>query len=245
MSFSGQNPISRNEYHDAPPNRKVFKSKADVTGNLGSLGQRQKVFIFYGPSARPAGELESRVYNFARQLIIYGFEVVVDLFFNFTVGFEWASWTDREMSQADWIIFVCSESSYELLSYSNGTKEIEVSLPSVKKATPLDTAVNEITKKVRFSSKILYNRLFNDEKLRIIPVVLCKGDQHFILPILQDPQNVLHIYEDRPFDYDKFEGHFERLICRMANINRIALDNASAGQKTGYIKLKSKIPATS
>ena len=103
-----------------PTKRLQFNSKEDVTQNLGSLGQRLKVFICYAPSVsskETRGKLESRIYTFARHLITYGFDVRVDLFASFTVGFDWASWTDREMSQADWIIFVNSKSSYELLCH--------------------------------------------------------------------------------------------------------------------------------
>ena len=99
---------------DVPTKRLQFNSKEDVTQNLGSLGQRLKVFICYAlsvSSKETRGKLESRIYTFARHLITYGFDVRVDLFASFTVGFDWASWTDREMSQADWIIFVNSKSS--------------------------------------------------------------------------------------------------------------------------------------
>ena len=77
------------------------------------------------------GKLESRFYTFARYLITYGFDVRVDLFASSTVGFDSASWTDREMSQADWIIFVNSQSSYQLLYHPSGPKEVEVTAPHV------------------------------------------------------------------------------------------------------------------
>ena len=213
--------------------------------NLGSLGQRLKVFICYAPSVNSSksdGKLESRIYTFARHLITYGFDVRVDLFTNFTVGFNWASWTDREMSQADWIIFVNSQSSYELLCHPSGPKNVEISAPHVSKANSFDTAVNKAMKKIRFSGRVLYNRLYNDTTLKIIPVVLLEEDnkQEYILPILRDVNSVLHIYENIPFDYDKLEGHFERLICRMAGINRTAI-NATGAEQT-FIKLSSKIP---
>ena len=107
----------------------------------------------------------------------------------------------------------------------------------------LDTAsVNEATKKITFSGRALYNRLYHDTTLKIIPVILLEGDNRieYILPILRDVNSVLHIYEDVPFEYDKLEGHFERLVCRMAGINRMAINSRGVEQK--FIKLQSKIP---
>ena len=230
--------------HDGVPTKRLqFNSKEDVTQNLGSLGQRLKIFICYAPSVsskETKGKLESCIYSFARHLITYGFDVRVDMFASFTVGFDWASWTDREMSQADWIIFVNSKSSYELLYHPNSPKDVEVTVPHVSNS--FDRVVSEATKKIKFSGRALYNRLYHDTTLKIIPVVLQEEDNkiEYILPILRDVNSVLHIYEDTPFDYDRLEGHFERLVCRMAGINR--MDINSRGVKQEFIKLPSKIP---
>ena len=217
-----------------------FNSREEVTKNLGCLGQRLKVFICYAPSVsskETKGKLESRIITFARHLITYGFEVRVDLFESFAVDFDWASWTDREMSQADWIIFVNSKSSYELLCHPSGPKEIEITAPHVSNS--FNTGA---IKKIRFSGRALYNRLYHDSASKIIPVILQVEDNksEYILPILRDVNSVLHIYEDTPFDYDRLEGHFERLVCRMAGINR--MDINSRGVKQEFIKLPSKIP---
>ena len=225
-----------------PTKRLQFNTKEDVIKNLGSLGQLLKVFICYAPSVdkETRGKLESRIYTFARHLITYGFDVRVDLFASATVGFDWAPWTDCEMSQADWIIFVNSQSSYKLLCHPSGPKEVDVTAPHLINC--FDTAVNEATKKIRFSGRALYNRLYHDTTLKIIPVILLEEDNRieYILPILRDTNSVLHIYEDVPFEYDKREGHFERLICRMAGINRMAINSKGVEQK--FIKLQSKIP---
>jgi len=232
---------------DGPPvRRRQFKCKQDVTNNLGSLGQWLKVFICYAPSTTDDGtvKLEHRVYTFARHLITYGFDVKVDLLESFTVGFDWVSWTDHEMSQADWIIVVCSRSSFELLHNPSGPKEVNISLPSVKPTTCLDTAVNGVSKKVRFSGKILYNRLVNDDNLKIIPVILREEDNYleYVLPALRDPKNILRIWEDRPFDYEKQDGHFELMVCRMAGINRSSIDQAASKSVKEVVKLSSIIP---
>lgn len=146
------------------------------------------------------------------------------------------------MSQADWIIFVNSQSSYELLYHPSGPKEVDISAPHVTKSNSFDTAMNEATKKIRFSGRSLYSRIYHDKMLKIIPVILREEDNksEYILPILRDTNSVLHVYEDVPFDYDKLEGHFERLICRMAGINRVAINNTGVGHN--FIKLPSKIP---
>ena len=88
----------------------------------------------------------------------------------------------------------------------------------------------------------MYNRLYHDSTLKIIPVILLEEDNknEYILPILRDLNSVLHIYEDVSFDYDKPEGHFERLVCRTAGINIMAINTTDVKQK--LIKLPSKIP---
>ena len=143
------------------------------------------------------------------------------------------------MSQADWIIFVNSKSSYELLCHPSGPKEVNI---EVNAPYATNFSNSEATKKIRFSGRALYNRLYHDTTLKIIPVVLLEEDNknEYILPILRDVNSVLHIYEDVPFDYDKLEGHFERLVCRMAGINRMAINSRGVEQK--FIKLQSKIP---
>ena len=223
--------------HDAFPLRGCmqFNGKEEVTNNLGCLG---KAIICYAPSVsskESKGKLESRFHTFARHLITYGFDVRIVLFASSTVGFDWVSWTDREMSQADWIIFVNLKSSYELLYHPSGPKEVEVTAPHVSNSFNTEAA-----KKIRFSRRALYNRLYHDTTLKIIPVILLEEDNRieYILPILRDVNSVLHIYEDVPFDYDKLEGHFERLICRMAGINRMAINSRGVHVEQKFIKLQ-------
>ena len=225
-------------HNGVPTKRLQFNSKEDVIQNLGCLGQRLKVFICYAPtvgSKETKGKLESRIYTFARHLITYGFDVRVDLFASFTVGFNWASWTIREMSQADWVIFVNSKSSYELLYHPSGPKDVEVTVPQVSNS--LDTAVSEATKKIKFSGTSLHYLLYNDTILKTIPVILQQEDnkKKYILPTLRNVNSILRIYEDIPFDYDRLEGHFERLVCHMAGINW--MDINSKGVKQEFIKL--------
>ena len=126
------------------------------------------------------------------------------------------------MSQADWIIFANSKSSYELLYHPSSPKNVEVTVPHVNNS--LDTAVSEATKKIRFLGRVLHNQLYHDTTLKIILVILQQEDNKigYILPILRDINSVLHIYTRiPPFEYDRLEGHFERLVCHMAGINRM------------------------
>ena len=78
--------------------------------------------------------------------------------------------------------------------------------------------------------------------MKIIPVILLEEDNknEYILPILRDLNSVLHIYEDVSFDFDKPEGHCERLVCHTAGINIMAINTTDVKQK--LIKLPSKIP---
>ena len=224
--------------NDGPPtfNHEQCILKEDVLCKRGSLGRMLKVFIYYVSTVKCTtgeikGKLEKRIYNFSSHLITYGFDVRVDLFCDQSRSFDRAAWSDHELSQANWVIFVCSRSSYELLQLSNSSEQ------SVAYTSCLD---REMLNNITVLRKILYNRLSVDISTRVIPVILLEEDNNiaFVPPSLQDPHNILCIFEDTPFDYEKLDGHFERLICRMAGINRIAINNS--GQNRGYIKLPSK-----
>lgn len=210
-----------------------FKTIQDVTNNLGSLGRGKRVLICYALSANITGSGDSvkrdRIYSFSRHLITYGFNVRIDMFVNFTTNEEWASWIDHEMSQADWIICVCSQSFCTLLHNDNGVEKEFQSLSLVAKNT-------------RFYSRLLYNRVLSDTNLKVIPVVLSKEDDDltFVPATLRDPKNIFHIYEDTPFCVENMIGDFERLVCRMAGIDRIAWSTAKYKHQ-GFVKLPSKI----
>ena len=210
-----------------------FSTTEDIKNNLGSLGRGKRVLILYGPSANITGSVNGsrrdRIYKFACHLMTYGFDVKIDMFVNLATESDWASWIDHEMSQADWIICVCSQSLHTMFHSVNG---IEKEIQSLSLAA----------KNTRFYSRALYNRLLNDTKLKVIPVILLREDNNlaFVPPTLRDPKNVLHIYEDTPFTIENVSGNFERLVCRMAGIDRIAV-NTTEYQHQGYVKLKSKI----
>ena len=216
------------------PRCSQFKTIDDIQHNLGSLGQRKKIFIWYVPSTHitdyktHSGVLEARIYSFSRHLISYGFDVKVDLSsaVNHTSEADWASWTDQEMSQADWIICVCSQSLYAM--FHNASDPVEI---------------HSLNTKATFLNKTLYNQLLNDTRSKVIPVILQQEDDNlfFVPPTLRDPKNILRIFEDTPFNVHKIDGDLERLICRMAGIDRMAL---RVPEKThqGFVKLPSKIP---
>ena len=212
-----------------------FKTIEDIQHNLGSLGQKKEVFIWFVPSERTAdntthpGMLETRVFLFSRHLITYGFRVRTNLSVgvNRTTKSDWASSTDHEMSQAEWIICVCSQSLYEM--FQNASDPMEI---------------HSLSTSASFLNRTLYNRLLNDPTLQVIPVILQEKDDNlfFVPPTLRDPKNVLHIYEETPFSVENLNGDFERLICRMAGIDRMALRFAEDDHHQGFVKLPSKIP---
>ena len=149
------------------------------------------------------------------------------MFVDHTTEVDWALWTDYQMSQADWVIYVCSHSLHAMFHSTSGSDQ------------------GIATKHTRFSTRILYNRLFNDAKLKVIPVVLLRGDDNleFVPPTLRDSKNIFHIYEDIPFCVENMDGDFERLVCRMTGIDRIAIGlNTARHKNQGYVKLQSKIP---
>ena len=213
-----------------------FKTLDDIQNKLGRLGQRKNIFVWYVPSENNIGNkkhigiLETRVYLFPRHLITYGFNVKVDLFVtvNHTCEADWASWTDCEMSQAEWIICVCSQSLYDM--FHNASDPIEI---------------HSLSTRASFLNKTLYHRLLSDLTLKVIPVILQEDDNNliFVPPTLRDPKNILRTYEDTPFNVENLDGDFERLICRMAGINRMSLRFAEDNhQHQGFVMLPSKIP---
>ena len=207
-----------------------ISSIQDIKNNLGSLGSGKRVLIWHGLLTNMMNSpRRDRIYNFACHLMTYGFIVKMDMFVSHANEIDWASWTDHEVSQADWIICVCSQSSYILFQSVNDLDK-EIQLLSLE------------AKNARFYSRMLYNRILTDVQLKVIPVVLLREDDDlaFIPPTLRDPKNILHIYEDTPFCTENLNGNFERLVCRMAGIDRIAL-NATEYKHQGYVKLPSKI----
>jgi len=211
-----------------------YCAKKDVLGNRGSLGQRQKVFIHYVPtsyeSSECMGKLEKRIYNFSSHLITYGFDVRVDLFCDKSTSFDRLAWSDHELSQANWVIFVCSKSSYELLNSSEYS-------PTYNTCRRDQEARSNFT----LLRRTLYNQVSNNANINVIPVILLQEDNDiaYVPPTLQDQGNIYYILEDTPFDYENLGGHFERLICRMAGINRAEIN--AFGSKKGLVVLPSKI----
>ena len=202
----------------------------DIQHNLGKLGQRKKVYIWYtGNNKANTGVLENRIYMFSHHLTTYGFDVKVDLptIVNHASEVDWVCWTNHEMSQAEWVICVCSQSLYAM--FNNATDPSEI---------------HSLNTRATFSQRKLYNRLLNDATLRVIPVVLLREDDNllFVPPTLRDPKNIFCIYENTPFNVKKIDGDLERLICWMAGINRMKLRVAENNPRQGYVKLPSKIP---
>ena len=64
----------------------------------------------------------------------------------------------------------------------------------------------------------------------------------FVLPALWDPKNILRMWEDRPFDYEKQDGHFEFMVCRMARFNRSSINQATSETVKVLVKLLSMVP---
>ena len=207
-----------------------FYAFEDIQTNLGKLGQRKKIYIWYiGNNKANTGVLENRIYMFSRHLTTYGFDVKVDLLttVNHASEADWACWTNHEMSQAEWVICVCSQSLYDM--FNNATNPSEI---------------HSLNTRATLSQRTLYNRLLNDATLRVIPVILLREDDNllFVPPTLRDPKNILRIFENTPFNVKKIDGDLERLICWMAGINRMKLRVAENNPHQGYVKLSSKIP---
>jgi len=203
-------------------------------GKSGSLGQGQRVFIHYVPTLSCAsdnhhnmGTLEMRIYKFSKHLVTYGFDVRVDLFCDKSSRFDRAAWNDHELSQVDWVIFVCSRSSYELFVSSNYYK------PCFKdqEIRPI-TALHEIA---------LYNQITDNVNSKVIPVILLQEDNNaaYIPPALKDPTNIHRIFEDGS---ENLSGDFERLVHRMAGTNKIEI--SAPGPRETLAELPSEMPAS-
>ena len=208
-----------------------FKSIEDIQYNLGTLGQRKEVFIWSVPlrstvhNITHPGMLETRILLFSHYLKTYGFEILPSGV-KHTCEADWTYWTDHEMSRAEWIICVCSQSLYDM--FHNASDPIEI---------------HSLNTKASVMNRTLYNRLLNDPALKVIPVILQEDDNNllFVPPTLRDPKNILRIYKDTPFNVKNLDGDFERLVCRMAGINRMALRFAEENHH-GFVMLSSTIP---
>ena len=219
----------------ASPKCSQFKTIEEIQCNLGSLGKKKKIFIWFVPSKNIVGNpthpgmLETKIFLFSRHLKTYGFDIRTNLSagVNHTSKTEWASLTDHEMLLAEWIICICSQSLYEVFQNARDPMEI-----------------NSLSTNASFLNRTLYNRLLNDPALKVIPVMLQESDDNlfFVPPTLRDPKNILRIYEETPFNAKNLDGDFERLICRMAGIDRMALRFAEDNYRQGFVKLPSKIP---
>ena len=120
---------------------------------------------------------------------------------------------------------VCSQSLYDM--FYNASDPIEI---------------HSLSTRASFLNKTLYNRLLNDPALKVNPVILQEDDNNliFVLPTLRDPKNILHIYEETPFNVRNLDDDFEHLICRMAGINRMALRFAENNQHQGFVNITIK-----
>ena len=91
---------------------------------------------------------------------------IITVFADFTAGFNWAFWTDREIPQIDQII---QNLHMNYSSHHSGPEQVEVNVPSVSNS--FDTTLNEtITiNKIGFSGRDLcmaiYNQLYHDTTL--------------------------------------------------------------------------------
>lgn len=206
--------------------RKEFHTKQDVEKHLTELGEGVGVFICYAPDPDSPyfdpelrrgviNQAERHVFQLVNDLERHGFSVMTDLHVRSQDHpSNWLKWYSNRIADSDHVILVCSPAFNELFS----REKLEGSLK------------DERAKLLFHYSRSIYGELLREtgNRSKFIPVILNPVyNSESCIPSLFDPTSVCHLYEDKPprqFDYDRRTGTFERLVCRMAGINRELID---------------------
>ncbi len=203
-----------------------FKTKQDVTNNLPRLGQGVSVFVCYAPDPEspyydPKERKDEIVHNqiqithLIRDLERVGFSVISDLHLGNSQPRNWLQWYVSRIELCDYLIMVCSPAFKELFSCDKPKFPITDERTSWF-LTYRDAMYAEISAEVKDSSS----------GSKFVPVII---DNSFVpqdcVPtlLLTATKYQLDQKVPREFKYDTY-GEFERLVCRMAGIDRIKLD---------------------
>ena len=205
--------------------KRGFLTRQDVEKHLNELGEETSVFICYAPDPEsPYNDPKAReaeivrnerdVFLLVNDLEQHGFKVITDRHVADNPPTDWLRWYSARIELCDHVILVCSP-AFKVVFSSESLRQ-ELADPRAKLLYNYSrTIYNELAKEISNTSKF-------------IPVILdpfCNPDTS--VPVLFPRNAVYNLYETRcprEFHYENRHGAFERLVCRMAGINREKID---------------------
>ena len=207
--------------------RKVFKSKAEIEQNITKLGEGVSVFIVYAPDpespyldphtrVQEINVNEKRIFQLVYDLGRHGFHVVTDLHLGDKMPQNWLEWYTSRIELCNYILLVGSPAFCELFSREKPQGQI-LDRRAQLLLSYRNTVYSEITREL--SS--------NPGASKFIPVLVDpRWPQEVSIPSLFGAATVYHLLESeqRHFTYDNKSRDFEKLVCRMAGINRAEID---------------------
>ena len=205
----------------------VFQSREEVLANLPRLGEGRSVFVCYAPDPESPyfnprereveiHRNELRLASLFLDLELHGFHVVSDLHMQGggTEPADFVQWYISRVSYCNFVLLVCSPAFNELFRIDRSDAIIDKRaqlLLGYKRAV-----YGEIMKEVKSQGNVS----------RFIPVLLeARWDSVDCVPVLFQGGSVYRLFEaeQRCFNYNDMTRDFEKLVCRMAGIDRMAL----------------------
>ena len=162
------------------------------------------------------GANEKRIFRLAYDLEQHGFNVVTDLHLGSKMPTNWLEWYTSRIELCNYVLLVGSPAFCELFS----------------REKPRGQIADERAQRLRSYRNAVYAEIEaevsrNPGASRFVPVLLdrCWTFEDSV-PSLMRAATVYHLQEDdhRRFNYDDGSRDFEKLVCRMAGINRAEID---------------------
>lgn len=212
-----------------PVQRRVFKTRADVEQDLAMLGEGVSVFIVYAPDPESPyydpctreHEISAnrvRIFRLVYDLEYHGFNVVTDIHLGDKMPTNWLEWYTSRIELCNYILLVGSPAFCELFSREKPQRQI-----LDRKAELLLSYRNAVY------AEIATEVSRNPGASKFIPVLLDpRWTFEDAVPSLVRAATVYHLLEEdhRRFTYDNGSRDFEKLVCRMAGINRAEIDRS-------------------
>ena len=205
----------------------VLKTRQDVEQNLTKLGEGVSVFIVYAPDpefpyldprtrSQEIGANEKRIFRLAYDLEQHGFNVVTDLHLGSEMPTNWLKWYTSRIELCNYILLVGSPAFCELFS----------------KEKPRGQIIDERAQRLLSYRNAVYAEIAaevsrNPCASKFVPVLLDpRWTFEDSVPSLMRAASVYYLLEDdhRRFNYDENSRDFEKLVCRMAGINRAEIE---------------------
>lgn len=207
--------------------RTIFKTRADVEENVTKLGEGVSVFIVYAPDPespyhnprtreREINMNEKQICQLVYDLECHGFHAVTDLHLGDKMPPNWLEWYTSRIELCNYVLLIGSPAFYELFSREKPRGQI-----LDRRAQLLLNYRNAVY------SEIAREVSSNPGASKFIPVLLDpRWQAEDSIPSLIRAASVYHLLESehRQFTYDNRSRDFEKLVCRMAGINRADID---------------------